>query len=98
MRQSSSHGMVPIVAAISRTSIRSAPCSPMMTTSSPGDDVHLGHVNHHHVHAHGADDRHAPPTDQHVTAAAETGVEAIGVPGRDHCNLRGRAARKRIRS
>ncbi len=37
MRQSSSHGMVPIVAAISRTSIRSAPCSPMMTTSSPGD-------------------------------------------------------------
>src|SRR5262249_24549602 len=37
MRQRISYGMVPICAAISRTSMRSAPCGPMITTSSPGD-------------------------------------------------------------
>src|SRR5439155_1645217 len=37
MRQRISYGIVPICAAISRTSIRSPSCDPMITTSSPGD-------------------------------------------------------------
>ena len=36
IRQSSSQGIAPMVAAISRMSSRSAPCWPTMTTSSPG--------------------------------------------------------------
>src|SRR3954454_8342079 len=35
-RHNNSYGIVPIDAAISRTSSDSFPCSPMMTTSSPG--------------------------------------------------------------
>ena len=61
--------------------MRSSPCVPRITTWSPGATVDPGHVDRHHVHRHGADDRRAPPADEHGAAAAEPAVEAVGVAG-----------------
>ena len=82
-RQSSSYGIVPIDAAISRMPISSPPCSPTITTSSPGRHVHPGHVDHRHVHAHRADDGYAFSAYQHERAAGHAAIEAVGVAGGD---------------
>ena len=46
-----------------------------------GRDVEPGDVDHDHVHAHGADDRHALAADEHRRAAGQARVEAVGVAG-----------------
>src|SRR5699024_6698140 len=47
-------------------------------------DVDVGHVDHHHVHADGADDGDAPAAHQDHAAVAAPGVDAVGVAGRHH--------------
>ena len=83
IRHTISHGIVPIVAAISRTSMRSSPCDADDHDFVAGRDVQAGDVGHQHVHAHRADDRRAAAADQHRAAAREPQVEAVGVAGRN---------------
>ena len=63
-----------MAAAISRTSMRSAALLADDDDFVAGLDVDVGDVDHHHVHADGADDRHAPAADQHEAAVAACGV------------------------
>ena len=89
MRHRISHGIVPMAAAISRTSMRSPPCAPEDHHLVAGRRRRARDVDHHHVHAHGADDRRAPAAHEHVAAPGEPRVEAVGVAGGHDRDLRG---------
>ena len=75
-----------MAAAISRASIC---CQRLVALPAEEHDLvarlhvaEVGDVDGDHVHRHGADDRHAPAANQHVAAAAQPRVEAVGVAGR----------------
>ena len=86
MRQTISYGIVPIAAAISRTSIC---CQLSVTLTTDEHDfvarlyfAEFGHVDRHHVHRDGADDRHAASSNEHLPVLAEPQVETIRVARR----------------
>ena len=81
IRQRTSQGIVPIAAAISRTSIDLTALRPEDDDLVAGRAWHVGDVDGDHVHRDRADDRRAPPAHEHVTAPGKAQIEPIGVAG-----------------